>query len=381
MIKPKDFYNSLIDLNINFFTGVPDSLLKEFCACISNKVPAENHIIAANEGGAIGLGIGHYLGSGKVPFIYLQNSGLGNIINPLLSLSSNQVYGIPMLIMIGWRGQPNIKDEPQHVHQGKVMIEMFESMNFPYFVMDKDQSIAIDQMQEALKIAINKKTPIFLVTEKDTFEKVNLEKSKNTIGISREEAINEITKKLSENHLIVSTTGMPSRELFEYREFCKDGHHKDFLTVGGMGHASQIALGLAKTRLDKEVICLDGDGAAIMHLGSFAIIGQSKCNNLIHIVLNNGVHDSVGGQPTVGMDINFCSIALSCGYQSATKIEDLKKIDQIFNKFFKEKGPHFLEVIVRPGNRSNLGRPTSTPEENKIAIMEHLGSINSNELP
>lgn len=379
MINPEDYLDELTSLGVEFFAGVPDSLLKEFCACISNKVSEDNHIIAANEGGAIGLGIGHYLGSGKVPFIYLQNSGLGNIINPLLSLSSNQVYGIPMLIMIGWRGQPNIKDEPQHVHQGKVMIDMFESMDFPYLVIDKDPMLAKNQMEEALKIAIHEKTPTFLVVRKDTFKKVDFKKPNNNLDLSREEAINIITKKLKANHLIVSTTGMPSRELFEYRETSKEGHHRDFLTVGGMGHASQIALGLAKTRKEKEVICLDGDGAAIMHLGAFAIIGQSKCNNLIHIVLNNGVHDSVGGQQTVGMEINFCDIASSCGYKSAEKIKDFKNINKILTDFFEKDGPHFLEILVKPGNRKDLGRPTSSPEENKNAIMEHLESISSDD--
>ena len=293
MISPKIYLENLKKAGIDFFSGVPDSLLKQFCACISENIKNESHTISSNEGAAIALGIGNYLGSGNIPFIYLQNSGLGNVVNPILSLASREVYGIPMIIMIGWRGAPNVKDEPQHIHQGRVMKKSMDAMDLPHVTLSKDEETAIKQTNEAITKAKKYSTPVFLIV-KNTFSEYAYEKPPSKLDISREQAITTASKLLESNAVVVSTTGMPSRELFEYRANNNQGHHRDFLTVGGMGHANQIALGISKAQPSRPIYCFDGDGAAIMHMGSIAVLGQSNAKNLIHIIFNNGVHDSVG---------------------------------------------------------------------------------------
>jgi phosphonopyruvate decarboxylase len=373
VIKPAHYLNNLNELGVNFFAGVPDSLLKEFCACVSEKCDQDTHLITANEGGAIALGIGYYLGTRNIPMIYLQNSGLGNIINPILSLASEEVYGIPMLIMVGWRGEPGVKDEPQHVHQGRVMVESLEAMDLPYVVLSLDEKTAVEQTQNALGLAREKMSPVVIVVQKNSFESFPVERPLYDLELSREEAVIAVAEMLPEDGVVVCTTGMSSRELFEFRAGTSQGHHRDFLTVGGMGHASQIALGLCKAQPKRPTYCFDGDGAVLMHMGSLAIIGQSAAVNLIHIVFNNGVHDSVGAQPTVGFGIDFCQIAIACGYVSATKVKSVEDIAQAIEFASNDLGPHFIEVYVRPGSRDDIGRPTTTPAQNKDAFMEYLG--------
>jgi phosphonopyruvate decarboxylase len=375
VISPSKYLDSLIANNINFFVGVPDSLLKQFCACVTDKLSEENHTIAANEGGAIGLAIGYHLGSGKVPMVYLQNSGLGNIINPLISLASKEVYGIPMVIMIGWRGEPGVKDEPQHIHQGRVMMDTLKAMDIPAYILDSDENIAMEQTDRAIKEAYKNNTPVVIAVRKNTFDQYSSSKDRVDLPLSREDAIIKCSEELDENSVVVCTTGMPSRELFEFRSSSHQGHHRDFLTVGGMGHASQIALGIASVKKDSKVFCFDGDGAALMHMGSFAIVGQSSAANLVHILFNNGVHDSVGGQPTVGFKVNFCEIAKSCGYSSSIKADKIHEIKDALDSFTGKPGPHFLEILVRPGNRDDIGRPTTSPAENKELIMKFLQNI------
>lgn len=372
MINPLNYLNNLISHDVDFFTGVPDSLLKAFCACVDKECDEKKHLIAANEGGAIGLAIGNYLGSGKVPMVYLQNSGLGNIINPVLSLASREVYGIPMLIMIGWRGEPKIKDEPQHVHQGRVMLDMLEAMDIPNVILSTDEGEAIQQTNDALELAKALLSPVFLVVRKNTFEAFSYDREASDLSLSREEAIIGASTKLIQDSSVVCTTGMPSRELFEFRSSNNQGHFRDFLSVGGMGHASQIALGLCLKQKDRKVYCFDGDGAALMHLGSLAIIGQSSAQNLIHLIFNNGVHDSVGGQPTVGFGVSFCDIATGCGYASAKTITSMDELGKALDFANNNAGPHLLDIHVRPGNREDIGRPTTTPSENKIAFMGNM---------
>jgi phosphonopyruvate decarboxylase len=372
VIKPAYYFKSLKEIGVSFFAGVPDSLLKEFCACVSEQSGQDTHLITANEGGAIALGIGHYLGTGNIPMIYLQNSGLGNIVNPVLSLASEQVYGIPMLIMVGWRGEPGVKDEPQHIHQGRVMVESLEAMDLPYVVLSLDEKEALEQTKSALALARERMSPVVIVVRKSSFEKYSVQRPSCDLALSREEAVIAVAEMLPDDGVVVCTTGMPSRELFEFRASTKQGHHRDFLTVGGMGHASQIALGLCKAQPNRPTYCFDGDGAAIMHMGSLAIIGQSAAVNLIHVVFNNGVHDSVGGQPTVGFAVDFCKIATACGYVSAVKVESREGIIKALANTRGYGGPHFIDIHVRPGNRSDIGRPTTTPEQNKLAIMDYL---------
>ena len=374
MINPKVYLSNLIQSGVEFYSGVPDSLLKDFCACLTDTVDTDSHIIAANEGGAIGLAIGHYLACGSVPMVYLQNSGLGNIINPLLSLASKEVCGIPMLIMIGWRGEPDVKDEPQHVHQGRVMQQSLTAIDIPFVVISGNEPEAVSQTHDALALAKRKSTPVILLVKKGTFTKYTVSKQASDLTLSREVAITEVADLMPNDAVAVCTTGMPSRELFEYREKSNGGHYRDFLTVGGMGHASQISLGLALGQSKRQIFCFDGDGAALMHMGSMAIIGQSSVANIIHIILNNGVHDSVGGQPTVGFGIDFCGIASACGYESVCQVDDSAGISTAIEQALISDGPHFIEILIRPGNRPDLGRPTRSPEENKSDFMSFLKS-------
>ncbi len=371
MISPEFFYNKLAGYGINFYSGVPDSLLKNLCAYITDNADAAHNIIAANEGGAMGLAAGHYLATGQIPVVYMQNSGEGNIINPLASLTDPDVYNIPVLLVIGWRGKPGVHDEPQHVKQGKVTTGLLNVMGIDYMVLSKDEDEAEVQIKKAVSYMQATKQCYALVIEKDTFDAYTLQKvEKNDLTMSREEAIQTVAAALGEKDAIVSTTGMISRELFEYRTAMNEGHERDFLTVGSMGHASQIALGIALAKQDRKIWCFDGDGASIMHMGSMAIVANKVPKNYVHVVFNNGAHDSVGGQPTVGLKIDLPAVAKAVGYKQVLSVdnkEDLKK--QLSNLC---EGPVFMEVKVKKGNRKDLGRPTTTPIQNKEALMQFL---------
>lgn len=373
MLSPLDYLRVLNDAGVTYFTGVPDSLLKEFCACITMNSRPESHVIAANEGASVGLAIGHYIGTGSLPLVYLQNSGLGNTVNPILSLASPEVYGIPMLLMLGWRGEPGKKDEPQHVHQGRVMENILKNMDLPFVVLSEDISEAEVQTKAAAQQAIDSNGPVALIVKKNTFDKYTVPKATADLPMGREEAIMAAAETLEDNAAVICTTGMPSRELFEFRALKDAGHHRDFLTVGGMGHSSQIALGLAMAQPGRPIYCFDGDGAILMHMGSMAIVGQSNANNFTHLVFNNGVHGSVGGQPTVGFNIDLPQIAIGCGYARAQRVTTKKDLQNAIVSSRATTGVTFIEVQVRPGNRADIGRPTSTPNQNKLAMMEFLG--------
>jgi phosphonopyruvate decarboxylase len=373
MLAPIDYLRVLREAGVTFFTGVPDSLLKEFCACVTMTLKPEDHLIAANEGAAVGLAIGHYIGTGSLPLVYLQNSGLGNTVNPLLSLASPEVYGTPMLLMLGWRGEPSKKDEPQHVHQGRVMMKILEDMDLPVVILSNTIAEAEVQTKLAAQQARDIKGPVALVVKKNTFDEYAAPKAVSDLPMGREEAIMAAAENLEDNAAVICTTGMASRELFEFRSRNEAGHHRDFLTVGGMGHASQIALGLAMAQPTRPVYCFDGDGAALMHMGSMAITGQSNASNLIHLVFNNGVHGSVGGQPTVGFDIDMTQIATACGYATTQRVMTKEDLHSAISVARASDGVTFIEVQVRPGNRADIGRPTSTPAQNKVAIMKFLG--------
>lgn len=373
MINPKAFYELLERVGVEFFTGVPDSLLKDFCAYLADHSTKQNNIIAANEGGAVGLATGYYLATGKIPFVYMQNSGIGNAVNPLLSLVDSDVYGIPMLLMIGWRGEPGVKDEPQHVKQGKVSLELLDAMQIPYEIMPDEFDKCIGVITKAIDYCKEFNAPFALVVRKDTFESYKLENTiKTNFEMSREDAIKIIVDALDDDDIVVSTTGMASRELFEYREKLGHKHDQDFLTVGSMGHASQIALGIALNCSDRNVYCFDGDGSLLMHTGSMGIIGNLEPANFKHIVFNNGAHDSVGGQPTIGYDTNFVRIAESFNYKSFVKVQSLEDLKSELRILKSVKGPGFLEIYVNKGARKDLGRPTTTPQENKAALMKKI---------
>ena len=378
MISPKFFYDTLANCGIDFYAGVPDSLLKNLCAYITDHADADHNIIAANEGGAMGLAAGHYLATGHIPVVYMQNSGEGNIINPLASLTDPDVYNIPVLLVIGWRGKPGVHDEPQHVKQGKVTTGLLNVMGIDYTVLSKEEDKAEAQIRKAVAHMQATRQCYALVIEKDTFEnyQLNSQSSIFNLQLSREEAIQTVAAALGEKDCIVSTTGMISRELFEYRTAKNEGHERDFLTVGSMGHASQIALGIAMAKTDRRVWCFDGDGATIMHMGSMAIVASKAPKNYVHVVFNNGAHDSVGGQPTVGLKIDLPAVAKAVGYKTVYSVDNKEKLEEILSIFNSQfsifDAPVFLEVKVKKGNRKDLGRPTTTPIQNKEALMEFL---------
>lgn len=375
MVRPAFFYDILKQNDIDFYAGVPDSLLKNLCAYITDHAEEKNNIIAANEGGAMGIAAGYHLATGRIPVVYMQNSGEGNTINPLASLTDKEVYNIPVLLIIGWRGMPGVRDEPQHVKQGKVTLSLLDTMGIRYEVLSKEENVAAGQVRCAVDY-IRKTNEVYaLVIEKDTFEKYQLANNDahTELTLSREEAIQTVAAAIGEKDVIVSTTGMISRELFEYRTQMNQGHERDFLTVGSMGHASQIALGIALEKTDRRVWCFDGDGACIMHMGGMAIVASKNPGNYVHVVFNNGAHDSVGGQPTVGLSICLPDVARAVGYKKAYSVSSMESLQEILPQIQDEEGPLFLQICVKKGNRKDLGRPTTTPVENKKALMEFLG--------
>lgn len=372
MISPAFFIEKLRESGVDFFAGVPDSLLKNMCAYITDHFDAAHNIITANEGAAVGLAAGHYLATGQPACVYMQNSGEGNIINPLASLTDQEVYNIPVLLLIGWRGRPGVHDEPQHVKQGKITTGLLNVMGINYEVLAKEENKAEKQIAKAIKVLQNKDA-FALVIEKDTFDDYKLQNVEvNDLTMSREEAIQIVAAALGEKDCIVSTTGMISRELFEYRAAMNQGHERDFLTVGSMGHASQIALGIALVQPRRRVWCFDGDGATIMHMGSMAIVANKAPKNYVHVVFNNGAHDSVGGQPTVGLKIDLPAIAKAVGYVNAFSVDNKTDLAEALRTVQTVNGPLLLEVKVKKGNRKNLGRPTTTPIQNKEALMQFL---------
>ena len=373
MVRPEFFVNTLKEHGIDFYAGVPDTLLKNICAYITDNLPAEQNIIAANEGGAMGIAAGYHLATGKVAVVYIQNSGEGNIINPLASLTDKEVYNIPVLLVIGWRGHPGVYDEPQHIKQGKVTIGLLNTMGINYAILPKEEEDAAKQIKIAADFMKVTNECYALVIEKDTFDTYKLrDVEMNDLTMSREEAIRKVASNIEDNACIVSTTGMISRELFEARTTWNQGHERDFLTVGSMGHASQIALGIALQKPERRVYCFDGDGASIMHMGNMAIVASMKCKNYVHIVFNNGAHDSVGGQPTVGLKIDLCAVAKAVGYVATCSVETMEELEARLPEIKNAEGPVLLQVCVKKGNRKNLGRPTTTPIQNKESFMAFL---------
>ena len=372
MLSPAFFIEKLKENGIDFFAGVPDSLLKNICAYITDHFDPAHNIIVANEGAAVGLAAGHYLATGQPACVYMQNSGEGNAVNPLASLMDSEVYNIPALLLIGWRGRPGVHDEPQHVKQGKITTGLLNVMGVNYEVLSKEEDKAVKQIEIAA--AALKRNEVFaLVVEKDTFESYTLQNvDVNDLAMSREEAIQTVVASLNDRDCIVSSTGMISRELFECRAANQQGHQRDFLTVGSMGHASQIALGIALAQPDRRVWCFDGDGAVIMHMGSMAIIADKAPRNYVHVVFNNGAHDSVGGQPTVGLKIDLPAAAKAVGYKTVYSVNNKAGLDSVLSEVKNQEGPILLEVKVKKGARKDLGRPTTTPIQNKTALMQFL---------
>ena len=373
MIKPSDFYELLKENGFDFFAGVPDSLLKNFNAYVSDHTPAEKNIITANEGNAIALAAGYYLAQNNAGIVYMQNSGLGNCINPLTSLTDPLAYSVPMLLIIGWRGEPGKKDEPQHLKQGAITIDQLKILDIEHAILPEsidEAKILLNKAKEHMEI---KKKPFAIIVKKDTFESYTQKSdTKEEFELTREEAMKIVSAELSEKDIIVSTTGKLSRELFEFREEKGQGHEKDFLTIGCMGHASSIALGIALEKSKDLVYCFDGDGALIMHMGALATVGKLEPKNFKHIVFNNLAHDSVGGQETAADFIDIPKIALANGYKQASTVKTKEDIKTKMQEFANIDGPTLIEIKVSKGARKDLGRPTIAPIENKNNFMKYL---------
>ena len=361
-------------IGADFYTGVPDSQLKELCDYLMNTygIDQKHHIIAANEGNCVGLAAGYHLATGKVPIVYLQNSGEGNIINPVASLLNDKVYAIPMVFIIGWRGEPGVHDEPQHIFQGAVTVKLLDDMDITSFVIGKDttEDEVSKIMAEFRELLSNGKQVAFVI-RKGALEYDKKVIYKNDNEMSREEIIRHIVA-VSDDDPIISTTGKASRELFEIREANTQGHQNDFLTVGSMGHSSSIALGVALNQPDKKIWCIDGDGAMLMHMGSMAIIGANVPKNLVHIIINNAAHETVGGMPTVASSLDIVAAAKACGYPNVVSVDNFDDLDKELDAAKARDELSLIEIKSSIGARADLGRPTTTAVENKINFMNHL---------
>ena len=314
MLDQQLVFETLQKLGVDFYTGVPDSYLNGFCNYALAHFP-ERNVIAANEGNAIGIAAGHYMATKHLPLVYMQNSGMGNTVNPLVSLADEKVYAIPMLLLIGWRGQGNTEPKhPQHRLQGEITPKLLEIMHIPYTVLEDDNGTIAEVLTEAVQTAQRTRRPYGLIAPKGVMAGEKGNNTDETYPLSREEAIEIILDRMPENTIYAATTGRATRELYWLRDRRGQGLDHDFLNVGSMGHASSVALGIALEATDRPVVCLDGDSAAIMHLGAMTMVSKRNVPNFLHIVLNNGAHESVGGQPSAGFMIDFTKIAEACGY-------------------------------------------------------------------
>ena len=418
-LMPERFMWHLKQRGVNFFTGVPDNTLQDLVGYMEDTEPASRHVVAANEGAAVAIASGYHLGTGKIPAVYLQNSGIGNAVNPLLSLCSSGVYSIPMLLLVGWRGEPGTTDEPQHAIQGEIMPGLLSELRVPWAVLPSSHGEAEPALDSAIAAMQREQQPFVMLVRQEAFQKYKPKAQHSSkLPMSREAAVQLIIEQLNGHEIIVSGTGMVSRELFEYRQSLGAGHQRDFLTVGSMGHASAIALGIANARPDRkvvyldtclytclyrclhtclytclcmcilytclctclytclctcvytQVVCLDGDGSALMHLGNVSTIGAMAPPNLVHIVLNNGAHDSAGGSYTAGFQSDFAALAKAAGYRSAQMAKTEQGVVECLRAV--EHGPSLIEIQINRDRRADLGRPTITPSQNKIEFMSWI---------
>ena len=367
MIDTKNFYDYLVSKQMDFFVGVPDSLLKNICACIKENSDKKHNIITANEGNAIAMASGYHVASGKYGVVYMQNSGLGNTVNPLLSLADKEVYKIPMLLIIGWRGEPGVKDEPQHKMQGKVTLDLLDAMQVKYLILDDDYE---NKINECIEYMEKENQPVALVVRKDAFSDYKTGKTPSEYSLTREKSLEIVLSNLTDDDFVVSTTGKTSREIFEIREANNQGHANDFLTVGSMGHTASIALGMS-IGSDKKVYTIDGDGSFLMHMGGFPIIASVAEENFKYILINNGSHESVGGQPTVAFDFDVEGVLKASGFKNVYSAKTEAEIAQAIKKLENEK-LSALVIYTKQGSRDDLGRPTTTPEENKLEMMKKI---------
>lgn len=374
MISAADVLRRIEKMGIEVVTGVPDSTLKQFCDGLQTYEGGLRHYVTVNEGAAVGVAIGTYLGTGKPACIYMQNSGIGNAVNPIASLAHDDVYGIPMLFLVGWRGEPGTKDEPQHVFQGKATCRMFETLEIPYAIIGPDT--AEEELEDIWKKCgsrLEAKGQFALIIKKNTFLAEKKFEWENGFKLNREQTLGRLLQTIPRDSLIVSTTGKISRELYEQSDLLYGDHDNLFMTVGGMGHASMIAFGIAAARPDKRVFCIDGDGAALMHMGSMAFAASGALENFIHIVINNTAHESVGAMPTGCRGVCFADVAKSVGYVYSERIESEEALKAAAEQMSNRRGPALYEIMVGLGSRADLGRPKESPKENRDHFMTQIG--------
>ena len=352
MIDNERFLDVLHDAGVNFFSGVPDSYLNGFCNCLLENVPDEHNVIAANEGNAVAIASAHYFSTGGVPLVYMQNSGIGNAINPLMSLADRSVYGVPIVLLIGWRGEPGTGDHAQHEVQGELTTRLLDLMSMPFVVAEDDNELLEKQVRPLILQAQRERKVVAIVARKGVFasEKKSTEPIENGYPLFREEAIEVVLDAMPRDTIYVATTGRATRELYFLREKRGEGHDCDFLNVGSMGHASSVAVGLALANRARKVVCLDGDSALLMHMGALSMVSKLSVPNFLHIVLNNGAHESVGGQPSAGMKVDFTAIAHGAGYSTVgNPVSTREEIFAAVQKLDREDKPAFLDVRIKKG--------------------------------
>ncbi len=376
MIDQQKFHEFLENEGVKFITGVPDSLLNDFCLYASTNLPNDRHVIAANEGNAIALAVGNHIATGNVPLVYMQNSGLGNAINPLLSLTNKEVYAIPLVLLIGWRGDPEIKDHAHHKKQGELTPILLNSMGIPYKVIENDSIDYSDIIHWAVKTATELSGPTAILAKKGTLTKIKKQlpdQTQSKFEMNREIAIHCILENVPAESIFIATTGRATRELYELRNILGQNHNLDFLNVGSMGHCSSIATGIALAAKNRLIVCLDGDAAVIMHLGSLTTAGKLKPSNLLHVVLNNGVHESVGGQPSAGFIANLTKIAENSGYKTiGNSVNTKKNLEEAIKELLDTDGPKFIDIHIRQGIRSDIPFLKVSHIDSKYALMKEL---------
>ena len=373
MIRAEQLYDHLGREGISFYTGVPDSLLKNFLQYVQDHTAGEQHIITANEGLALALASGYYLQSGKLPLVYLQNSGLGNLVNPLSSLADQEMYGVPMILLIGWRGEPGIPDEPQHRKMGAITVPLLEVLGVPVFKLDQQSIDPLQIVSTAIQTAREKQNPVALLLSADIFEKVQYEKTTipATLSLQRESVIRELIKTLSGDETVICTTGKSGREFDEQNKAAGNKIKKYFLSVGAMGHASHIALGIHLQNPSKTIL-IDGDGALLMHMGALPTISHFANKNFIHLLINNGCHESVGGQPTEAFRVDCTAIARASGYQHTFLIRNEQELNHWLQNSLSSSDTQFVEIRTNAISRPDLGRPAGDPKDWKNDFMSHL---------
>lgn len=375
MVNQAQLFEALDKLGVKFFTGVPDSLLNDFCLYLVNNIPDGQHVMAANEGNAIAIAAGNYMATGNIPVVYMQNSGIGNATNPLLSLTHDCVYGIPMILVIGWRGDPSINDHAQHKKQGELTPVLMSDMDIPYEILDADDTV-VDKFTWAVNKAKEISSPVALIAKKAILtQKEKKQTYADSKLMNREEAVAAVVDVLGEDAIYLGTTGRATREVHEQLIAHNIGEGHEWQNVGSMGHVSSVGLGLALARPDKRIVVFDGDAAAVMHMGALATNCRYKAGNMLHIVLNNGVNESVGGQPSAGYLIDLTTVAKACGYRTVGHaVETKEELQQIVRENQSGKMPLFIDVHVRQGIRSDMPKLNIDHKAQKEALMRNLGA-------